>query len=139
MALRQFYCFILFMVYLPPVYEVRRVNMLLQISCLLTGGCGERVPMVSGLWLHVLSGKGLPPSPVSGSTLSPTPPPSQVQGLLVRCKVAVQVTGTAETGYCFGQLNLYLPMISRWIFHLFQYKQELSLVYQFIDVLYNLQ
>ena len=29
-------------------------------------------------------------------------------------------------------------MISRWVLRLFQHKQELSSVYQFIDVLYNL-
>ena len=55
--------------------------------------------------------------------------------LFVRCRVAAQVSGSAEIGGCFDQLNLYWPMISRWILRLFQYKQELSSVYQFIDVL----
>ena len=62
-----------------------------------------------------------------------------VRGVFVRCRAEAQVSGMAETGYCFGQINLYLLMISWWILRLFQYKQELSSVYQFIDELCNLR
>ena len=59
-----------------------------------------------------------------------------LRGLIVRCRASTQVSGTTETGYCFGKFNLNWLMVSQWILCLFQHKQELSSVYKFIAVLY---
>ena len=55
-----------------------------------------------------------------------------INGDGVRC-----ILGTTKMCTALGRWPR-LPMISRWVFHPFQYKQELSSVYQFIAVLYNL-
>ena len=47
----------------------------------------------------------------------------------------VQASDMAETGETQETTIL---MISQWVLYPFPHKQELSLVYQFIDILYNL-
>ena len=58
-----------------------------------------------------------------------------MKGSLCVVTKGARASGMTEMGETHETM---LPMISRWVLRLVQHKQELSSVYQFIAVLYNL-